>query len=455
MNFFPRRLVSVIAIALALVMPLLPRGAVAQQILRDAETEWFIRQLATPFFEAAGLNPSAVKIYLIHDNTINAFTTLGQIMAIYSGLIQSAENVNMLEGVIAHETGHIAGGHAVRYAEAQSAALKILLASVLLGLAAAAAGSGDAAAGLIIGGQSMAQRDYLRYSRVQESVTDQAALTYLEASGTSARGLVDFFDHLRDQELLPINSRSEYYRTHPIPGNRILLLIDRARESEFYDAPSSPEKEYWFKRVQAKLDGFVNDPAYTFRKYPPKDQSIYARYARVYAYQKDLQWDNALAEANSLIAEIPDDPYFHEIAGQVLFEYGKVEEALPYLRRARDLLPRESLILTQLGHALVALDTPETDTEALEVLRLAVFFDPQDDFAWRQLATVYTRTKQESLAHLAAAEMFNLHGRYPRAIQEANQALPRFKEGSREWLQAQDLISAARHDMENDPRFKD
>lgn len=447
MKFFPRRFVTVIAICLALVMPLLPKSALAQQILRDAETEWFLKEISTPFFRAAGMNPDSVTIYIIYHDSINAFATLGQVMGIFSGLIQSADTVNQLEGVIAHETGHLAAGHAVGTSEGQSKAIKILLFSALLGLAAALAGSPEAAQGLIFGGQTAAQGVYLKYSRIQEATADQAALTYLDAAQVSGRGLVEFFDRLRDQELLPINSRAEYYRTHPLPGNRILRLIDRARESPYYNTPTSPEKEYWFRRIKAKLDGYINDPGQTLRKYPVSDQSIYARYARVYAYNKALQLDNALAEANSLIAEIPNDPFFHEIAGQILFEYGKVEEALPYLRRARELLPQESLLLTQLGHALVALETPETDKEAVEVLRMAVFFDPNDDFAWRQLATVYTRTNQESLANLAAAEMFNLHGRYSRALQMANQALIKLPQGSREWLQAQDLIAAASADM--------
>jgi len=435
------------------IMPMIPRAANAQgiQVLRDAETEWFLRQISTPFFQAAGLNPGSVKIYLIGDSSMNAFATLGQIMAIFSGLIQSVDNVNQLEGVIAHETGHIAGGHAVRYREGQDKALKVMLLHVILGLAAAAAGSPDAAAGLLLGGQSMAQRVYLSYSRVQESTADQAGMTYLNAAGVSGRGLIEFFDTIRDYELLRNSHIEPYWRTHPLSGDRILRLTDRAKASPYYDAPTDPEKEYWFKRIRAKLDGYINPPELTLRLYPVEDKSLFARYARVYAYQKDLQFEAALAEATGLIAEFPDDPFFQEITGQILFESGKVEQALPYMRRALELLPREPLFMTALGHALVAMDTQETDLEALKVLEQAVFFDKENDLGWLQLATVYARTGRENMANLATAEMFSLQGRYGEAINRAQLAIRTFPEGSREWLQAQDVIFAASAEIKNNP----
>ncbi|MCH8322630.1 MAG: M48 family metallopeptidase [Proteobacteria bacterium] len=453
MIIIARKLLTLLTIVMLVVIPMIPRPAEAQglSLLRDAETEWFLREISTPFFEAAGLNPSAVSIYLIHDSSMNAFVTLGQIMAIYSGLIQSVDNVNQLEGVIAHETGHIAGGHAVRYREGQKAALKVLLVHVILGLAAAVAGSPDAAAGLLLGGQSMAQRVYLSYSRVQESTADQAAMTYLNTAGVSARGMIEFFDKIRDQELLTTSRRDPYVRTHPLSGDRILRLIDRAQASPYYDVPSSEEKVYWFKRIRAKIDGFIYDPEITLRLYPVRDQSLFARYARVYAYQKALRLDDALAEATSLINENPDDPYFQEIAGQILFEFGRIEQSLPYLRRAHELLPREPLIMTALGHALVAMETPETDREAVEVLELAVFFDRQNGLAWRQLAVVYARTGRENMANLATAEMFSLQGRYRDAVGRAQMAFKTFPEGTREWVQAQDLIFTATAEMEKHP----
>jgi predicted Zn-dependent protease len=364
-------------------------------------------------------------------------------MALHSGLIQKADNLNQVIGVIAHETGHIAGGHSARIQEGAKRSLGIMLASVLLGLAAAAAGSGDAAAGLILGGQTMAQRAFLTYSRVQEATADQAAVTYLEATGTSGRGLMEFFDKLRDQELLAHVRQDPYVRTHPVSGDRLLRLEGRITTSQYYNKPTSLEDVYWFKRVKAKLDGYVNEPYVTFRDYPAYDTSEFARYARVYAYQKDLQFEKALEEADTLLAERPGDPFYNEIAGQILFERGKIPESVVYLEKAHKALPREPLIMTALGHALVALETDAGNDQARDILEQAVFFDPYNDFAWRQLAVIYARLGMEDRANLATAEMWLLERRYQGAVRRGQLAMQAFPQGSREWVQAQDVVMTA------------
>lgn len=437
-----RRFLTLLVVALAVTFQAIPGPAFAQIILRDAETEWFIRKVSTPIFEAAGLNPSSVEIYIIYDNSINAFAFY-QNMALHSGLIQKADNLNQVIGVIAHETGHIAGGHSARRAEGSKRSLGIMLISVLLGIAAAAAGSGDAAAGIILGGQTMAQRAFLSYSRIQEATADQAAVTYLEATETSGRGLMEFFDKLRDQELLAHIRQDPYVRTHPVSGDRLLRLTTRITNSRYYDKPTAPEDVYWFRRVKAKLDGYVNDPYLTFRDYPVSDTREFARYARVYAYQKDLQFDKALEEANTLLEMRPNDPFYNEIAGQILFERGKIAESVVFLERAHNALPREPLIMTAFGHALVALGTEDGNKRARKILEQAVFFDPYNDLAWHQLSLVYARLGLESKANLATAEMWMLQRRYQGAIRRAQVAMREFPQGSREWIEAQDVILTA------------
>lgn len=439
---FRRLLVLFLIAATVTFQTGIQQTAHAQTILRDAETEWFIRKVSTPIFEAANLSPSAVEIYLIYDNSINAFAFF-QNMALHSGLIQKADNLNQVVGVIAHEVGHIAGGHSARFKDGFKKSLGILLASVLVGIAAAAAGSGEGAAGAIAFGQNAAQRSFLSYSRVQESSADQAAITFLEATETSGRGLIEFFDRLRDQELLSHIRQDPYVRTHPVSGDRIQRLIGRVESSQYYDKPTDPEDEYWFRRIQAKLDGYVNDAYVTFRDYPTYDQSEFARYARVYAYQKNLEFDKALGEANSLLAEKPNDPFYNEIAGQILFEQAKIAESVPYLEKAFQQLPNNPLIMTSLGHSLVSLETDESNQRAREVLERSVFIDPYNSFAWHQLSIVYARMGMESRANLATAEMWLLQRRYQGAIRRASAALNHFPEGSREWIQAQDIVATS------------
>jgi predicted Zn-dependent protease len=252
-----------------------------------------------------------------------------------------------------------------------------------------------------------------------------------------------FFDKLRDQELLAHYRQDPYVRTHPINSDRILRLNERVTKSPHFDKPTPAEDEYWFNRVKAKLDGYVNPPNITFRDYPTYDTSEFARYARVYGYQHNLQFEEALQEANHLLSLRPDDPFYNEIAGQILFERGKAEESIPYLEKAHASLPREPLIMTSLGNAYLALETDEGNLKAMEILEQSVFFDPYNDLTWGNLARVYAKVGMEAKANLATAEQWVLERRYPGAIRRAQQALRDFPEGSREWLQAEDILLTA------------
>src|SRR3546814_4542929 len=127
---------------LVLSLLLLARPVMAQQILRDAETEALFNSISAPLEEAAGLDPRNVQVLLINDPEINAFVAGGQIVWIHSGLLAKADNVNQLQGVIAHELGHIEGVHIIRSSEGMGVATGITLLSLLLGAAAMAAGGG-------------------------------------------------------------------------------------------------------------------------------------------------------------------------------------------------------------------------------------------------------------------------------------------------------------------------
>ncbi len=417
-------------------------SAMAQTMLRDAETEWFLKHISTPIFEAAGLEPDAVNMYILGEDELNAFVAGGQNIFVFSGLILQADNVNNLIGVIAHETGHISGGHLVRRGESGRGATAIAILSMLAGAAAIAAGAGDAGAGIMMGGQTMAQRTLLKYNRIQEASADQAAATFLDATETSGLGLVQFFDRLRDQEFLNQVSQDPYVRTHPLSSERVNRLTTLMQESPYWAKPVDPEYEYWFKRVKAKLMGYMKPTRITLLHYPVNDKSIEARYARVYVYNKGLKWDKALEEARSLVNDHPEDPYFQEITGQILLENGRVEESLPYFRRSAELLPNHPLILMSLGHALVALEDYEHDKEARVVLESVVHHDAENAFAWRQLSVVYARAKDDGMTNMATAEYFALSGKPAQAVYHAQIAVDKLDVGSPAWIRAQDVLFA-------------
>lgn len=432
---------QLVAIGLVALLVLVS-PARAQTMLRDAETERFLHEISRPIIEAAGLDPRSIEFYLVGDPSINAFVTGGQNIFVHSGLILKAENVNELIGVIAHETGHIAGGHLIRSGDAVSTAVNISLLSLLAGVAAMAAGAGDAGMAIMGAGQSMAQGSFLAYSRSVEAVTDQAGADFLERSGISGKGLITFFQKLREMEFRYGYTQDAYVRTHPLTGERIQKLQERVAASPHYHKPPNPQHQARFLRLQAKLAGYVNEPTRTFQMYPESDTSTPARLARAYAWHKLANREKAEAEVDALLAQQPNDPYFLEMKGQILLESGKVEEALAPLRRSVELAPNEPLIATSLGHALVSMEDTELAKEAVAILRRVVAIDPENPFAWFQLGMAYTHLGDEPRAALASAERLSLSWRANPAevAYHASRAVAGLPENTPEWLRAQDIL---------------
>ena len=445
-KFATRLLAAFVAAAFATVQ------VSAQSILRDAETEAFLREVSYPVFRAAGLTPQSVHMYLLNDKSINAFVTGGQNIFFHSGLILAADDVNEFVGVLAHETCHIACGHRLRTGDVAATAGTFSILSLVLGAAAIAAGAPDAGIALFGGGQAVARGQFLAYSRGQESEADLAGARYLEAIGVSPEGMIGFFDKLRDQEILAQVRQDPYVRTHPLNRTRILQLQDAAKESPYFGAPPNPEINERFRRLQAKLAGYLDQPRQTLRRYPMTDTSIAARYARVYAYHRSLEWDLALVEADALIEAEPNNPYFYEIKGQVLFENGRIDEAIPVLERAVELAPREPLIATALGQALVSTEDETLMRRALPILEDATRQDRGNSFAWFNLAKVYSWLEMQPEADLATAERFYSIGAASRAYVHAKRALDGFDTGTPQWLRAQDILFIAEEAREREGR---
>lgn len=342
-------------VALLLSFALLARPAYAQSILRDAETEQWLQDISRPLVIAAGLDPRNFKVVLLYDNSINAFVAGGQIVYIHSATLTEADSANMVQGVIAHEIGHITGGHIIRFAEGARAATGVMLLSLLLGAAAIAAGAGDAGAGVLMAGQRAALGKFLAFTRVQESSADAAAVTFLDKAGISGRGLLAFFKKLQNQSLrYGYNPKDAYDQTHPLDRERVSTLTGVLEASKSWNARSDPALEARFQRIKAKLKGYVLEPQQVMRAYPETDQSVPAHYARAYAWHRSAYPDQAVKEADALLAIAPHDPYFLELKGQILLESGKANEALPMLREATQLTNYNPLITSLFGHALIA-----------------------------------------------------------------------------------------------------
>lgn len=438
-------------LAMLLAIALASGSARAQSVLRDAETEALFAELAAPLVEAAGLQPGNVDIVLINDPSINAFVAGGQAVYIHSGLINAADNAIEVQGVIAHELGHITGGHIVRFDEGISQASNISILSLILSVGAALAGGGEAAMGVIAAGQRAALGKFLAFSRVQESSADAAGADFLSKAGISGRGTLAFFGKLRNQEFRYGYSQDDeaaFTRTHPLSGDRIARLREVFTVDPAWEAPEDPQLQARFVRVKAKLYGYLSEPQRTMNAFPEHDQSIPARYARAYAWHKNALIEQALAETDSLLETNPDDPYFLELKGQVLLESGRPKDALESLRRATALSGNQPLIASMFGHALIATEDPANYPEAERVLRTAVGRDRFNPFAWYQLGVVYAALGDEPRARLASAEQQVMQRNYPQAMRSAQAAMNGLPEGTSDWIRAQDISFEARTALE-------
>ncbi|WP_308814730.1 M48 family metalloprotease [Sphingomonas sp. GV3] len=444
-----KRLLAVAAAAILLAA----QPAAAQSILRDAETEAMFADMSTPLIKAAGLSPRDVKVVLINDDSINAFVAGGQTVYVHSGLLQAADNANQVQGVIAHELGHIADGHVVLADRGMKPAMGITLLSMVLGLAAIAAGSGEAGAGLMALGQQAGLGKYLAFSRTQESTADAAGARYLSTAGITGKGMLSFFKKLQQQEYrYGVENIDPFMQTHPLSGERIAHLTADLQASPAWNTPSDPALEERFRRVKAKLEGYVMPAERTLADFPDTDNTVYAHYARAYAYHKAGYPDKADAESAALLKAKPNDPYFLEIRGQILLEAGRPADALVPLRRATEGSGNNPLIATTFGHALIATEDKINYPEAIKVLRIATQRDDDNPFAWYQLGTAYELTGDTARAALATAERASMTGDHRTAAQSARYAMARIPANTADWIRAQDIAMAAQNDMDDNPK---
>jgi predicted Zn-dependent protease len=417
----------------------------AISLIRDTEIENTIRVYSQPIFEAAGLAASDIQIHIVSDHTLNAFVAGGQRLFINSGLLMEAEDAGQVIGVIAHETGHISGGHLVRLQESlKNSTAKSILTMVLGGIAAIATGQGEAASAVIAGSATLQQRSILSYTRTMEQSADQAAVAFLDETGYSSRGLLHFISKLSGQELLSTERQDPYLRSHPLTHDRIEFMRNHVATSPHSETPLRADLVQAHNRMRAKLKGFINPPSRTLREYKANSSSFAARYARTVAYKKLFKIDQALALLEDLLAESPNDPFLFELKGDVLQDAGRIAESILPYQKAVDILPWAALIRVNLAQSQLELKETQASDAALENLQQAVRYEPEMPLLWRLLATAHARNEDQANVMLSLAEEALLKGKKAEARQRAKQAMDLLTEGTAGWIRAQDIQKTTR-----------
>ena len=444
------------ALTTALALALTPVAATAQEnrgppVLRDAETEQLLREYTRPILRAAGLEKQNIQMVIINQGVFNAFVADGRRIFVNYGAILQSDTPNQIIGVMAHETGHLAGGHLSKMREQMAQAQTQMIIAMLLGAGAMVAGarSGGGQSGLTNAGAAMfsaqgevIRRNLLSYVRQQEENADKAGVKFLNATGQSSRGMWETFKRFTDESLFAARGTDPYVQSHPMPAERVAALQELARSSPYWDKKDDPALQLRHDMVRAKISAFMERQDTVYRRYPMSNNSLPARYAHAIATYRHGDLRSALAQIDALIQQQPNNPYFHEVRGQALLEGGRPQEAIAPLRKAVQLSNNSPLIEMMLGQALVATGNNAYTDEAISILRAAVARETEAPIGYTQLAMAYGRKGDYAQADLASAQAAYLRGDTKTARDLASRAKTRFAIGTPGWVKADDIVSA-------------
>ncbi len=451
---------AAVAVALASVPVRAQTGVDAGiPMIRDAEIEQLLRDYTRPIFKAAGLETQNVQVVIINDNSFNAFVMDAHRIFINTGALMQATTPNEIIGVFSHECGHIIGGHLSKLRQELANVQTGMIIAMLLGAGALAAGAhsgnvdmGNIGAALINAPQSLGMHTLLAYQRAQEEYADRVGVRLLTATGQSAKGMYDLFKHFRDEIMFSSSYIDPYAQNHPMPAERMAELENLVK-TPYWNKKDPPELQFRHDMMRAKLYGFTERPETVLRRYPASDTGLPARYARAISTYRFGDPHSAIAQIDSLIQSMPNNPYFYELKGQALLDGGHPVEAIPPLRRAVALAPAPALIQILLGQALVATNDAKLSDESIPLLRAALLKEPEESNAYTTLAMAYGRKNDLADADLASAQAAFARGDNKTARELAERAKQRFPIGSPGWVRADDIVAFNKNQKDNPLRI--
>lgn len=429
----------------------------AQSLIRDGEVEKFLYDLANPIFSAADLETDNIKIYIINDNSINAFVALGQNIFINTGLIFKYPTPDTLIGVVAHEVGHIKGGHLARSGEGSFEANNAMILSYLLGLGAIVSGAPDAGAALILGGTQSAQRLYMKFTRTQEEAADQYAIAYLQKISYPPDGLIKLLEFF-NSEMIPYKDQNdEYLLSHPVSKKRIDLLKSRTQNWTFSNNKTNDKLQKQMTRVQAKLEGFIFNPDETLEKYQNKNDEN-SNYIKSIAYFRLGKIAPALDLINPIIEKNPHDGFLYELKAQMLFESGQMQSAVLLYHKALKLIPPRYNTMTKISFAASILGVKTNDLQlinlAIRNLKEARAKEDDNAIVSKYLSDAYHKIHEEGKSYLALAQYNFAINQKEKAEKYAGQAKEKLKKTDKvELLALEDLLEEIKADKTEKKRF--
>lgn len=416
-------------------------------IVRDAEIEALLNDYVVPLLKAAGISRNRVDVVLVNSKSFNAFVS-GTKIFVNLGAIVDSETPNEIIGVLAHEIGHLAGGHQDRLRQQIDRAQTIAVVSTILGVATSiAAGSqgsragASAGAGIAAGGAELATRGLLSYQRTEELAADRAAVDYLNATKQSTKGILKTFEGFQ-KDLALVRDRVNPYRlSHPLPRERIAALEILAQESPYFNKKDPAELQVRHDKARAKILAYTYGPSAVDGAFANAKGSVAHQYGEAISTQLYRNPRNAIPMIDKLIKSSPNNAYYHEIKGEVML---KAQDAKGAVKAFSDAVridgARSPTMMVGLGHALVLSGTQEDLRRAVGELEVAISLDPANSNAHRHLAMAYGRLGDTGSANLATAEAQFYAGQYKSAKQFAARAKRAFPQNAPQWLRADDIL---------------
>ena len=417
-------------------------------VVRDAEIEALVRDYARPIFKAAGLSNAGIQIVLVNDPSFNAFVA-GRRLFINTGALMQAETPNEIIGVIAHECGHIAGGHQQRLRDQLERSKTMAIVAGLLGAGVMVAGAtsnnkglAGAGMGIATGGSEVAQRTLLTYQRGEEMTADRSAVNYLNATGQSGKGMLATFERFQNALSLSGAQVDPYRISHPMPQDRISNLQTLIEKSPYYSKTDPEALQQRHDMMRVKIAAYMQGQAAASRLIRKNPDSLAARYGQALSAYLFGNPRSALSRTDALIKAQPKNPYFQELRGDILMKVNKPKDAAVAYGKAVSLDPAKSgLLMVSEGQALMAVGTPASLTQAVGDIKKGLERDSENVAGYRYLAQAYGELGDIPNADLATAEGHYYAGSYQDAKIFAARAQQKFKRGEPGWLQAQDIIN--------------
>lgn len=420
----------------------LPANIMAEKIIRDSEIESVISEIIEPLKKVAHLPD--LKIHILDNPEINAFTTGGEEIFVNTGLITNFPRPDAFRGVMAHEMGHIKGYHVARQISNAFNQGKLSLATIAIGIAGAALTGKSELLGIgVFTGYDMFEKNVLKYSRSHESSADQAAFQMLEKSGNSVVGMRDLFKYFLS--LHGESGLNPYFLTHPVNSERLASVEDFLKTSKYKNSTNTSGLNKRFERMSSKLIAFtVKDPEFLLSKIDTVSDQEIAQYMRAICYTRLGRHDESIKTIDTLLAKYPNDPYFNELKGQVLFGYGK-KESLAYFEKALNLKPGDNLLKMNIVISAISVyryGDREKLRPYVEYLKDIRFEEPDSLEPYYYLGQYYQLLGDQPLGQIYLARFYDKQGDKKRAKQFAKAAKEKLDPDSTEYYWAEDIIDS-------------